>query len=572
MLAAMPAIGHAQSGQSAQSAQAQAAQLAQAGIDAGSILRETERLRVPDVPPLAPAAIPEPPAEPDPDAVTFTISRFELTGVTLIPEQDIQAVLADYLNREITFDDLDRALVKISDLYSKRGWFARPQLPAQDIIDGTVRINIIEGRLGEIQILDPEELAIAPELINRYMLARQTPGDFLNTDEVNRAIGNLNDLPGISAGVVLSASETPGASDLLIQAAPTTALSTTISADNSGSRSTGRARATANAVWANPRGIGDQISSSLMFTEGNRFANFAYDIPVGYDGWRVNSSLSLLSYKNVLDEFALLDSKGSARTFAVTGNYPWIRTNTRTVRLTTGANHARYENELSGEIDNKTVTTLTGGLSGDFSDAWGGGAFTLWSLNATWGEVSLDSKLRQRDSGDETRRGPQTEGRFATLSGNLARLQRLTPNTTLWVSLNGQLASKNLDSSQGISLGGPAGVRAYPVSEGSGDQAIIATVEIRHNFNDQLQGIAFYDHGQVRQHRFDYRPETTTEPNTYELKGLGVGMTYSLSSRAQLRATLATKVGSNPIRTSEGNDGDGTNDQTRLWLNLSVSL
>ena len=569
MLAVMPAIGHAQSAQSAQSAQAQAAQLAQAGIDAGSILREIERLRVPDVPPLAPAAIPEPPAEPDPDAVTFTISRFELTGVTLIPEQDIQAVLADYLNREITFDDLDRALVKISDLYSKRGWFARPQLPAQDIIDGTVRINIIEGRLGEIQILDPEELPIAPELINRYMLARQEPGDPLNTDEVSRAIGNLNDLPGISAGVVLSASETPGASDLLIQAAPTTALSTTISADNSGSRSTGRARATANAVWANPRGIGDQISSSLMFTEGNRFASFAYDIPVGFDGWRVNSSLSLLNYKIIEGG----EGKGSARTFAVTGNYPWIRTNTRTVRLTTGANHARYENLLGGTINtNKTVTTLTGGLSGDFSDAWGGGAFTLWGLNATWGEVSLDSVLREGDASNDSQDGPQTEGRFATLSGNLARLQRLTPNTTLWVSLNGQLASKNLDSSQGISLGGPAGVRAYPVSEGSGDQAIIATVEIRHNFNDQLQGIAFYDHGQVRQHRFEYRDEPDRSPNTYELKGLGLGVTYSLSSRAQLRATLATKVGSNPIRTSEGNDGDGTNDQTRLWLNLSVSL
>ncbi|MCD8505371.1 MAG: hypothetical protein LRY49_10535 [Burkholderiaceae bacterium] len=64
----------------------------------------------------------------------------------------MQAVLKPWLDRPITFEELERALNAISELYQKDGWYVRPQLPAQDIVGGTVTINVIEGKLAKLTL------------------------------------------------------------------------------------------------------------------------------------------------------------------------------------------------------------------------------------------------------------------------------------------------------------------------------------------------------------------------------------------------------------------------------------
>ncbi len=89
-------------------------------------------------------------------------------------------------------------------------------------------------------------------------------------------------------------------------------------------------------------------------------------------------------------------------------------------------------------------------------------------------------------------------GRGATIGRLDPRLARDSSNGTRRMALfKAQLSSGNLDSSSKFSLGGPAGVRAYPVGEGSGDQGLQLSLEARRAMGASGTGLAFFDLGGV---------------------------------------------------------------------------
>ena len=65
-------------------------------------------------------------------------------------------------------------------------------------------------------------------------------------------------------------------------------------AEKGGTRSTGKERVTGNLYLNSPLGIGDQLNANLMHSQGTDYARLAFTLPVGYDGWRVGASASLV--------------------------------------------------------------------------------------------------------------------------------------------------------------------------------------------------------------------------------------------------------------------------------------
>jgi len=545
--------------------------------DAGSIMRETEQLRRPDVPALSPLVVPQAPVKPDPDALSFVVKQFNLTGVTLVPLAKVQDVLKPWLNRPITFEELERALNAIAELYQQEGWYVRPQLPAQDIVDGTVTINVIEGKLGQVDPGIGEDMPLSAERVKRFMTARQQPGEPLSMAKLSRAITILNEQPGVSAQAALAPSLEDGASDVVIETVRLPSVSGSLQVDNWGARSTGYYRATGGANWNNPGGYGDQLQGNVMASEGTLYGRLAYNAPVGYDGWRANASFSALQYK-LLGEFATLNNKGWATTSTVGLTYPLLRQTASNLTLSINASNAEYANSYSLEGDSletkRRVTLGSVGLSGDHADGWMGGGFSLGGLTLNSGYTNLAGT---RDNKIADRLGANTQGTFATLTGNGARLQRLTNKTSLWASFSGQWASQNLDSSQRYSLGGPQGVRAYPIYEATGDQGWLGTVEARYDFYAGAQASLFYDMGWIQQFKSTGHLQEAalrvSGPNTYNLKGWGAAVSYNYNNRVSMKVTVASRIGSNPgANPITGADGDGTSDRTRFWFNVVVAL
>ncbi|WP_141715332.1 ShlB/FhaC/HecB family hemolysin secretion/activation protein, partial [Burkholderia ubonensis] len=112
-----------------------------------------------------------------------------------------------------------------------------------------------------------------------------------------------------------------------------------------------------------------------------------------------------------------------------------------------------------------------------------------------------------------------------------ARLQLLT-------QFSAQLASRNLDSSEKFSLGGPYGVRGYALGAGSGDQGWQTSAELRYLAAPGWQVSTFVDTGRVQfnKHRW------TDERNTVQLSSLGVGASW-FGARRQVSVTAALPLG-----------------------------
>jgi hemolysin activation/secretion protein len=129
-----------------------------------------------------------------------------------------------------------------------------------------------------------------------------------------------------------------------------------------------------------------------------------------------------------------------------------------------------------------------------------------------------------------------TNGAFTRYDYNLNRLQRLSESDSLSLALSGQYASKNLNSSEQFSLGGAYGVRAYPLGEVYGDEGRLATIELRHNFTQTLQGVMFYDAGLVI---INCNPYLSGD-NSRFLSGAGVGVNAKVGG-VQIKTNLALR-------------------------------
>ncbi len=557
--------------------------------DAGALMRGTQQLLdFPAPQPTLPER-PRPQLRPREGQQTFVVKRFRIVGATLVPTRDIQYTLEPWLDQEITFADLEDALQAVADLYQQRGWYARPQLPEQDLVDGVVTIQVIEGKLGEVKVDESAGARISGSRIVNTVTARQDLGAPLNLKDMERALSILNDTPGIAVTTAMAAGATPETTDLIVQVQSKRWWGLNASADNFGARSTGYARLSVNGSADSPLGIGDQLSLNYVGSLGTQFGRVGYTLPVGYDGLRFGLNYSALSYRTIESFGFPVKQFGTAQIAEAIVSYPLLLSATDNINTTLTFDRKRYynasENISGAPLDNinspnaqsgvivqtgdKWLNVGTWALNGNhFDNYFGGGAF-YWGSNLSVGYLDLTSSPAVAVATDQS--GLNAAGNYTKYSGSLSRLQRLTDFTQLWLSWQGQLASKNLDSSEDFSLGGPQGVRAYPNYEAQGDQGWLGTLEGRRSFGDNWQGTAFFDAGRIMVNRFPW--QGSTNPNMYNLYGAGLGINYTLPGQMVGKAMVAHRIGSNPgANPTNGADNDGTHLPWRFWLSLSGTL
>jgi hemolysin activation/secretion protein len=547
--------------------------------DAGILLREIQRDSIKREPPTQPfkstplkepARAPASAASPASDPTRFTVKAFRIVGATLVADDLLQAALAPWLNRPISFADLQEASRALTDVYRAQGWLARPQVPAQELIDGVVTLSVVEARLGQVRIDDGgQPLRADRRRLEKMLTARQQADQPLNLQDIDRAVNLLNNLPGLRADAVLAPGAMPGQTDVVLKPQDQPPLSGQVMLDNQGARSTGSTRASVNAALRSAMGWGDELLLAAQTTgSGNDHFSLNYSLPVGFDGWRLAANASALHYR-LLGEFAAAQAEGSARTLGVQVRYP-LR---RSVSLSLGLESRSYRNDANSAVaSDKHLSAATASLSGDFSgnpaDSVGRGGLTMWSTSLTAGRVDLSANPAYEASDAA---GPRSAGRYARFSWSVARLQNIGERHSLWLSVNGQNASTNLDSSEKFSLGGVNGVRAYPGLEGSGDSGWLATLEWRYTPQPGLQMLAFYDHGLAHVNRIAFAGAAAL--NDITLKGAGLGLNWNPSANFGLRAQVARRIGSNPLaNVNTGRDSDGSFVLTRPWLGVSAQF
>ncbi|MGI4849973.1 MAG: ShlB/FhaC/HecB family hemolysin secretion/activation protein [Janthinobacterium lividum] len=535
------------------------AAFAQARPDAGQTLRELERPL--PVQPSAPAPAPsltapgEPSATVAPDTTRIGIVKgFKVTGASAIPMEELQAAVEPWLSRFLTLGDLKEAAEAITRLYRERGYpVARAYIPVQTLQDRVVEIAVLEGRIGNVSLKN--STSISDERLKAKAL-RVEPGAVVEGASVERGLLLLQDTPGIgSVSAALQPGEAVGSTDMVVSVEPAPLISGAADVDNYGNRFTGAHRLGATVNLNNPGGLGDQLSMRAQTSDEKLlYGRLVYRVPVGPDGLVAGASLSSSRYELGRD-FEALDANGTARAASVFLNYPFVRSRGFNLSGTLALEGKALEDRI-GSIDavnKKSLRQMTATLSASGPLGNGGGYSAAGQLSI--GDLDLKSE-EARLTDDATAR---SHGSFTKVAYSLSGI---LPVSTSWSVLglaNGQLASKNLDSSEKFSLGGADGVRAYPQGEATGDDGVLITGELRYTVPiagpGSLQVGGFVDYGAIK---LNHNPYLEGE-NRRHLSAFGLSLNWVIPDNFLIKASLARKLG-NETALSDSDQ------RYRLWV------
>lgn len=531
-------------------------QIPGAGVFQQQMERERGEMKLPDkTAPLQ--ALPQPLKELP--GVSVTVRAFRFTGNSQLSAEQLAPVVADYLNRPIGFSDLQQAAAAVANAYREAGWVVRAYLPQQDITEGTVTIHIVEAIFGGAEL---EGGATRVNLADRLAAidAALAKGELLNLDQLERGLLLLDDLPGVKVTGSLKKGQGANETKLGLQAIDEPLISGDIGGDNFGARATGAERVLANLNLNSPLGIGDLLQANFSHSRGSDYGRLAYSLPIGNDGWRIGGSGSYLGYDLVASDFAGLNGQGNSSTVGVNASYPLIRSRLKNLYLGLNYDHKYFYNQANQattslyQIDDFAVS-----LNGNLFDQLGSGGVNQVGLTLTQGILDQHDINLSED--------PTLDGGFTKVNYFINRQQAITDFLSLFAQFYGQAASDNLNFAEKFYLGGPYGVRAYPVNEAGGDEAQAVTVELRGQLPYDLSLTGFYDMGHIRVNRDNVNQ---TQPNSYVLEGAGLTLGWRTVYGLNLKATWSHRIGNNPNPAANGNDQDGSKQDDRFWLSVSL--
>ncbi|MDI1274158.1 ShlB/FhaC/HecB family hemolysin secretion/activation protein [Polaromonas sp.] len=533
--------------------------LAQQPPTAGS---QMQQLPAPPAPQKAPPEIRiergTPPVAATADEAKILVRSLRVTGAKAYTEADLIAVTGFTPGTELTLADLRAMASKITTYYAKNGYFvARAFLPAQQIADNTVTIEVSEGQYGKIILRNQSRLSDDQAY---RLLGGLNSGDPILNDPLESRLLLLSDTPGVNVKSTLVPGATPGTSDLIVDLTPGKSVSGSVDADNAGNRYTGEYRAGVTVNLNNPLGLGDQASVRAVTSgSGLNYGRASYQVPFGKT--TVGVAYSRLEYE-LGEEFAPLQANGTAEIASLYAIRPLIRSRNNNLygQLAYEARtfQDRIDSTVPRSVTDRKADVLLASLYGDHRDNLGGGGISAYSL--TWSIGNLDIQTPSALAADAA--SARTNGSYNKLAFTASRLQRVTNVISLYGSLSGQLASKNLDSSEKMDLGGMSGVRAYPQGEASGDEGYLVNLEARlllGKLSDRVPGqvhlIGFIDAGSVTIHKNPW----TAGTNHRNLGAYGVGASWGEPGNFLVRAYYARKLGNEAAISAPDKSG-------RFWI------
>jgi hemolysin activation/secretion protein len=432
---------------------------------------------------------------------------------------------------------------------------AQAYLLAQDIRDGVITITMAEGRYG--QVLVRNQSHVSAEALSGVLQDIKT-GDVVASDVLESQLLLLSDLPGVQIKSALVPGATFGTSDLMVDVSPGRRVTGSIDADNAGNYYTGALRVGATLFLNEPTGEGDLASLRLLSSgEGLNYFRAAYQLQLGQV--RIGAAYSNLEY-SLGQEFESLLANGTARSTGFFGSYTLLRSRNENLYLSASYESKRFEDRLDSvaSTTEKAAHVFTASLSGDLRDDLGAGGLSAIALTLASGDITIQTAAARAFDATTA----QSNGHFSKLGYSASRLQNLSPTLGLYAAINGQLASKNLDASEKMELGGMFAVRAYPEGEGYGDEGYVLNLEARWLLPQwttravgQLQLVGFFDTGSVTLNKSPW----SAEPNQRTLSGIGVGLNWVAADKFHMRVAYAHKLGDEAARSApDAND--------RLWM------
>ncbi len=508
----------------------------------------------------------------------LVVKAFVLEGAVDRPRHGIRVAEAQALleaarleqpEEGYTINQLQEVAGRVAAYYRERGFIlAQSFVPAQEVRDGTVVVQVLEGRLSGV-LVEGNKGYSSKVLVRPF---RSLIGAPVDKDSIESALLTLANYPGLTAFGVLGAGQDVGTTNLTLRVQNEDRFRFEAGVDNHGSQFAGEYRGQLTFTFNDLFGLADRLQVLGLYALDSFggdahgvYGGLDYEIPL----FGPNDSLRLLHLTNAYDVGGItsgltgVDSEGETSVTEIGYRHDFARSRlgSASVGLALAMKKAEFRTPPSLLFeDDLTVARLD--FQWERIDTRFRGVNRL-RLSYSHGFDDLLGSLGAYDpnaAATASRLG--ASGRFDKFSFMLQRLQRLTQYNSLVLRVEGQYTDDPLVSLEQFSLGGPNAVRAYPVSEILAEKGCIASLELvfgapgiagRPAFGGrtwgqlvQLSLFADYANGRLNE------PLLPSQDASIDLAGWGGAIQFTMPGRAFARLDVATPI--TDLEASNGRD------------------
>jgi len=503
---------------------------------------------------------PRPKAEVKADVVVpvgpqLYVSDIKLVGTESFAPEVFDPIIAKYEGREVTRVELDVLARAIQRDYLNRGVIAACFIPPQDVKEGVITLQVLEAKMGELQIKDHPFYDKAR--LASYWSIR--PNEVLRYDEMSRNLQLMNSNPDRELRATLTAGKKPQTTDVILDVATQFPVHVTASVDNEGGADTGKIRKTIGIRDNNALFADDILMGGYSY--GTSFSNiYAYHrVPITNFGTNVmyGFSYSKSSPKKDQTPLGLTTLSENVSIFVYQDFF--------------------HKNEYLGDfhigIDakDKTVKVTSGVINRDrlrilrFGSKLRGvmlGGMVNLSPEISQGLNAFGARRKNVFSSRRPGVDDGIENTFTIFKMDASYNRRLPLGMQTSMRFKCQVSSEKLPSQEEFSIGGINSVRGYPSGDYSADDAFQTNIEVmfpaffipgnlkipygENAIKNEVTGMVFFDyaHGE-RKGVLDSVIRSTGEKRIVDFSSIGAGLRIRLFNQALLRVEWGYPIGGN---------------------------
>ncbi|QLE50661.1 ShlB/FhaC/HecB family hemolysin secretion/activation protein [Nostoc sp. C057] len=487
---------------------------------------------------LFPPSVPTPtPDEPLPGNFpqTIVVERFEVLGSTVFSPEELAVATAEFTTRPISLSEVYQARSKITDLYVRNGYITSgAYIPPQTIKSGVVKIQVVEGKLEDIQVTGTRRLN--PNYVrSRLAIATSAP---LNRQRLLEALQLLQLNPLIqNVSAELSAGSRTGSSLLEVKVSEAKTFSSQIVLDNGRSPSVGSFRRRLQLNEANLLGLGDALGVAYTNTDGSNSLDANYTLPLNPRNGTLTFNYGITSSNVIEPPFDVLDIHSDSRYYELTFRQPIVQTPTQEFAL--GLTASRRESDISSLLQREGFPGSVLSPGADEQGHTKVSAFRFfqeWTSRNSREVIALRSQFSLGiDILSPTINQNAPDSRFFAWQGQAQWVRLLAPETLMLLRLNTQLASRTLLPLEQFGLGGQDSIRGYRQDYLLTDNGTFVSAEVQvpilrlPKIDSTLQVVPFVDFG------VGWNSSGRENPNPNTLAAVGLGLRWSQGDRFTVR-------------------------------------
>lgn len=496
-----------------------------------------------NLPPLELPKDPVPQPEKRPFGDNIIVRKFNIVGNTAFSTTKLQEIVAPYLDRPISFAELLESASQITQLYIDEGYITSGAfIPPQEIRNGAVKIQILEGSVQEINLTGLDRLN------SGYVRSRVKKGAKVpfNRDRLLLALQLLQLDPLIeNISAELAAGSAPGISIINIDITEADAFTLQLTLDNQRSPFVGTFRRKFDLEHLNLIGFGDRFTVGYVNTDGsNSLDNLSYTIPFNASNGTISFAHSRTASDliNLDPVFDILDLSTDTFDYDLSLRQPLYQTPNQ--ELSVGATLSYSFAQSLGFIKNESFPPFP--ITPEANER---GEISIYTLRLFQEYVNRDRKqvfaaLSEFNIGlnifDATSNDDNlADSEFLSWRGQgqyLRLLNSKPPFTKLLLRGSLQVANDLLLPREQFSLGGVNSVRGYRQNALFGDRGLFLSAEVRQpilsisKWDLDLEVAPFIDFGKVWNDAGSNR-----EIRRDKLSSVGVGLLLNIGEKFDAR-------------------------------------